>query len=102
MREETEMAAEIKARAEVYFDASDPMNVGWAYRVDGGPSGAIDNLRDLMQVILDYGVSDKQMADLPTFGGGVPESTVEVWSWDTTSLLVGSGDELEIVAREEV
>lgn len=40
--------------------------------------------------------------DLPTFGGTEPRDTVGVWSWDATSLLVGtSADDLQIVTRDE-
>ncbi len=39
-------------------------------------------------------------SDLPTFGGSAPADTLEVWSWDETSLLVGTcGDDLQIVDR---
>ena len=38
--------------------------------------------------------------DLPTFGGAEPASTSEVWSWDATHLLVGTGPAAAmIVAR---
>jgi CTP:molybdopterin cytidylyltransferase MocA len=38
---------------------------------------------------------------LPTFGGDEPASTSGVWSWDATSLLVGTcADDLKIVARD--
>lgn len=38
--------------------------------------------------------------DLPTFGGHEPACTLQVWSWDAESLLVGDcADSLEIIAR---
>jgi len=41
-------------------------------------------------------------SDLPTFGGEAPSSTLGVWSWDESRLIVGShpGD-LEIISRSE-
>lgn len=40
---------------------------------------------------------------LPTFGGAEPASTLEVWSWDETRLLVGTcADDLQIVDRDDV
>lgn len=39
-------------------------------------------------------------SDLPTFGGPEPDDTTGIWSWDATSLLVGTcADDLGIVAR---
>ncbi len=42
-------------------------------------------------------------SDLPTFGGdywGPPPSTIEVWSWDKSRMLVGTcADDLEIISR---
>ena len=43
---------------------------------------------------------DADLTSLPTFGGPEPRSTEGVWSWDESSLLVGTcRDDFEIVAR---
>jgi hypothetical protein len=37
---------------------------------------------------------------LPTFGGEIPDNTVEVWSWDADEMLVGTcPDDLQLVPR---
>ena len=38
---------------------------------------------------------------LPTYGGGEPSRTEEIWSWDSDRLLVGECMPFEIVRREE-
>jgi len=86
-------------KAEIYWDEQDPNNIGWAYRVDGGESGAIDSLDDLLQVVQNYEIDDRQMVELPTFGGDEPPSTVGIWSWDTTRMMVGEGDDINIIKR---
>lgn len=41
-------------------------------------------------------------SDLPTFGGTAPSSTLSVWSWSETHMIVGScADDLELVERED-
>lgn len=38
----------------IYWDEQDSQNVGWAYRIDGGPSGAIDGAAaEAVQMIVD-------------------------------------------------
>lgn len=38
----------------IYMDEQDPQNRGWAYRIDGGASGAIDgDAADAVQMIVD-------------------------------------------------
>lgn len=51
----------------------------------------------------DLRVRGVDICELPTFGGPMPESTAEVWSWDEDSLLVGTGafHEWEIIDRKE-
>lgn len=40
--------------------------------------------------------------DLPTFGGSEPDCTLEVWSWNSTHLIVGTcADDIEVLSREE-
>jgi hypothetical protein len=43
------------------------------------------------------------LCELPTFGGAEPENTLEVWSWDEDSLLVGIGScqDWDIISRED-
>ena len=80
-----------------YYDTSDPQNEGWAYRC-GGDSGRIDGLIDLDEVL--WAEQPANLDDLPTFGGTEPDDTEGVWSWDETSLLVGTCcADLEIVDR---
>jgi len=51
-------------------------------------SGALDNL------------AGNGWAALPIFGGAEPVSTVGVWSWDPTRLLVGTcADDMHIINR---
>lgn len=74
-------------------------------------AAARDSLRDLDDVYRamknkDIAAMDPQhpeqwSAELPTFGGPEPEDTMGVWSWDESRLIVGEGDNLEIVTREE-
>jgi len=44
-----------------------------------------------------------EVAELPVYGGEAPASTIGVWSWDSTRLLVGDSSwrECEICTREE-
>lgn len=69
------------------------------------------NLKDLLNALRNMSAEDLEQIDmtgLPTFGGEEPSNTAGVWSWDETSLLVGtqvgtgefSGD-FEIVSRDE-
>jgi len=91
----------------IYFDEIDQSNMGWAYRVDDlmgkghTESGAIDSLDDLLQVVNEYhDILDAfTSCDLPTFGGIEPDSTVGIYSWDATRLLV-PGDESHWVLIE--
>jgi len=50
----------------------------------------------------DYDLTDAvDLSDLPNYGGIEPVSTIEVWSWDESRLLVGDGSprDWEIVTR---
>ncbi len=61
---------------------------------------AATSLEDLVGLFGD--LDDRTVAELPTFGGEEPRSTSEVWSWDTTRLLVGTcASDLRIVDRED-
>ena|SRR5579864_5245303 len=58
-----------------------------------------DSEEDWQHVLAGY---DIDICELPNFGGAEPTSTLEIWSWDTDSLLVGTGPfaEWRIVDRE--
>ena len=61
-------------------------------------------LDDLLEILTDDSteIDSDEMVALPTFGGGEPDNTLGVWSWDETRLLVGScSDDYEIVDRSE-
>lgn len=60
----------------------------------------ITNLNDLFDSIKS---GNTELNDsLPSFGGAEPSSTIEVWSWDETHLLVGACvSELSIESRDE-
>ena len=65
--------------------------------VTGVRPASLDALRLLLQRDAEEHID---WTDLPTFGGEQPACTVQVWSWDAESLLVGDcADSLEIVAR---
>ncbi len=97
---------------EIYFDNEDPQNPGWAYRhtdSDGQQSsGEIDGLDDLL-VVLKWGGdvrvwdergTERDLSQLPEFGGEYPKRTAELWSWDEDRFLVGTcSDDFEIVDR---
>lgn len=108
-----------QSKAEIFYDRTDPRNLGWAYygTPDGenAKSGEISNLDDLLVVLRDHeeiavyaknGQHSSQPAgldELPTFGGPEPEDTEGVWSWDSARLLVGTcSDDFEIVFRQDV
>lgn len=67
------------------------------------------NLRELMSIVSaarekmsyqDY--QNLDLSDLPTFGGEPPRQTFMAWSWDTSSVLAGTGpSDWEIVPRSE-
>ena len=65
----------------------------------------VKNLDDLFQAMLSkdpciLDVHGQWSTSLPTFGGTKPTSTVAIWSWDETRLIVGhSADDLRIVER---
>jgi len=60
------------------------------------------NLDDLIESVRAGEYTDRQMTDLPTYGGEEPESTEGVWSWDATRLLIGAcPDDFHIVDRED-
>ena len=58
-----------------------------------------EDLSERTGIAMNHGKLD--WTELPTFGGEEPSSTLEVWSWDADSLLVGTcTDDLSIVARD--
>jgi len=66
-------------------------------RVWGHPLTGLSDLRTLIQRRDPF-----DLDNLPTFGGATPDDTTEVWSWDETSLLVGTcAADLEIVNRQD-
>jgi len=86
----------------IYWDEQDPENIGWAYKVEGGESGEINNLDDLKYVLENFNHTDPQMEKLPTFGGGDEVAGPEVWSWDEGRVLIGGDvDHLQIINRQE-
>ena len=62
----------------------------------------ITNLNELLDYIQNNDIDDREMCDLPTFGGDAPDDTTHVWSWDEDRLLVGTcSDDYGIMTREE-
>jgi hypothetical protein len=77
----------------------------------------MDNLESLRQAMIEDARRAEQYAEdnstsikktaldwtsLPTFGGDEPKSTLGVWSWDETRLLIGTcTDDLKIVLRAD-
>lgn len=62
----------------------------------------INTLDQLLAYIKSENVCDRDMAELPTFGGDTPTDTMGIWSWDEDRLLIGTcADDYEIVARED-
>jgi hypothetical protein len=61
-------------------------------------------LQELLNAIMELSDEENELVDwssFPVFGGEEPNSTSQVWSWDGTSLLVGTcRDDLKIVPRE--
>lgn len=63
---------------------------------------ACTDLDDLLDVLTEMDDSrDVDMTSLPTFGGTEPNSTLGVWSWDATRMIVGTGSDYEIVERDD-
>lgn len=60
---------------------------------------SLDDVRAYMLSLNEGDEPAPRLDSLPTFGGEAPADTREVWSWDETRLLVGSGRDLEIVPR---
>lgn len=46
------------------------------------------NLDELLAAVRAGRYTEQEMTALPTFGGDVPASTSNVWSWDASRLLV--------------
>ena len=62
----------------------------------------ISNLSALLEAIKTGIYTDVEMSGLPNFGGVEPSSTMSVWSWDATHVLVGDGiDDMTIVTRDD-
>lgn len=60
----------------------------------------ITTLTELLDAVADGRV--ELTDDLPSYGGGEPDCTVGVWSWDDTHLMVGDcASDLELVTREQ-
>ncbi len=60
---------------------------------------AVDDNGDTEGALRFYGID---ICELPIFGGPMPKSTSEVWSWDEDYLLVGVGSFQEWEIRERV
>lgn len=77
---------------------------GWQIVVRERPFSDLDSLYAAM-LSADPRVCDwdgQWRQDLPTFGGGLPDFMLEVWSWDAERLIVGAcANELRIVARDD-
>jgi len=43
-------------KAKIYWDVSDPQCEGWAWSIDGGPSGPCDSIADGIEAIMDYDI----------------------------------------------
>lgn len=62
----------------------------------------IKSLDDLFAAMRDRSPSVGSWDDLPSFGGDEPSDTREIWSWDTTRLIVGTcADDIRIVNRAD-
>jgi hypothetical protein len=64
----------------------------------------LEELRAEMQTQPDSVLLSEDCEDWPTFGGEMPAEAaiVSVWSWDEERVLIGEGDNLEIITREEL
>jgi len=49
--------------ASIYFDKSDPSNPGWAYRIDGGESGPIDDADAIAAIVGTVEQTEGDLAD---------------------------------------
>ena len=38
---------------------------------------------------------------LPTFGGDEPYNTAEIWSWDATHMLAGTGPDVAVIVARD-
>lgn len=62
----------------------------------------VTNLENLLSMLQNGEIDERQMTELPTFGGEEPDSTIGVWSWDEHRMLVGTCvEDYEIVSRDE-
>ena len=59
------------------------------------------SLQDLLDQIRAGQWDDYEWSDMPTFGGDMPEETIECWSWDADSVLVGVGRDILILPRSD-
>ena len=64
----------------------------------------LEELRAEMQTQPDSLLLSEDCEDWPTFGGEMPAEAaiVSVWSWDEERVLIGEGDNLAIITREEL
>ena len=61
-----------------------------------------ESLDELLSAITAHANAKDDLSFLPTYGGVAPESTMYVWSWDTSRVLIGESiDDFEILARDE-
>jgi hypothetical protein len=47
------------------------------------------NLQELLEAMRADAFDDREMSQLPTFGGPEPRNTIEIWSWDETHVITG-------------
>ncbi len=48
------------------------------------------NLIELLDAMRCDVFDEREMCELPTFGGPEPRDTAEIWSWDATHMIVGT------------
>lgn len=58
-------------------------------------------LDELLSGMLSGEIPEDDWASLPNFGGEEPADTSNVWSWDETRVIAGSGDDLCIYDRDD-
>ena len=48
------------------------------------------NLQELLDAMRAGAFDEREMCELPTFGGPEPRDTREIWSWDATHVITGT------------
>jgi len=61
----------------------------------------LEELCDLLNSLSAQECDENDLSSLPTYGGDEPVNTSEIWSWDRDSLIIGDGNEYEIISREK-